>query len=878
MANLPVREVFANALECPSEAERQAYLDRACAGAPELRKRVEELLRAHQNPVGVIDKPAPDLLASVDPDRTSDHVPATETPSDPYRTTPADSKRFLEQRVKGESPAEKGRVGEIVGGYELTRKLGDGGMGTVYLGEKKDGNEVHRVAIKLIKPDKVNPQLVARFKTERRLLTRLNHGNIAKVFDLGVHVADSGQPGSTPREEPYFIMEYVSGKDSPGLTLDGYCSAHRLSIHDRLALFEAVCRGVEHAHSSGVIHRDLKGLNILVAVPGNGQPVPKVIDFGLAKALEAEPAFDSELTQEGTSMGTPAYMSPEQASGEAGIGPRTDVYALGVILYKLLTGALPIDLAGIRNPSAMEKKIRDEIPLLPSARVKARKESLAKVAEERRIEPAKLISLLRGDLDWVVKKALEKDSRDRYDQAGALADEVRRFLNGQPVEAGPDSSWHRTKKFVRRNRVLVTAGSVVFVTLVLGIVGYFVGQGNVNTAKESETAARKDTEAAEDDRRKALAISWAAIRAQVQSGEVVDEERKAIYRNMFEELRKLVRENPGASRKVRETSAETSFRLANLALLLSLKEAENYYEEAIRKYESLNADFPGTAEYMNELARCHFDRAHFYQNTQRTADAVADIRLAIKLHDEVIALAPGEAAYRREVADASNNLGVIFLQDNKMPEAEAALRSAVEQGEKAVSLDESRPSYRLQLAMGLHNLGNCIRDQGKPKESIEFYNKAIERVRPLAADGKSKEAANVLIGTLWDRANAEGWLKLYVAAFDDWDEAYRLNEPLKLFPVEHLGSFRAAAAMEKKHQGRIPAGEAYQAAKINAQAYKAAKDNQEQTLSDYYAKRAFILLARAKDAGWFRDEKNVTAFKADADFKELPAETPPAKK
>lgn len=891
MANLPVRDVFANALECPSEEERQAYLERTCAGAPELRKRVEELLRAHKNPAAVIDRAAPDLLASLpDPNRTVDHIPASETPSDPYRTTPADSKRFLEQRAKGTEkgakPEDKGRIGETVGGYELTKKLGDGGMGTVYLGEKKDGIEVHRVAIKLIKSDRVSPLFLARFKAERRILTRLNHGNIAKVFDMGVHVADPEEPGSISREEPYFIMEYVSGKDSSGLTLDGYCSANKLSVRDRLALFEAVCRGVEHAHSSGIIHRDLKGLNILVAVPGDGRPVPKVIDFGLAKALEGDEGLDAELTSPGTFMGTPAYSSPEQAAGVAGIGPRTDVYSLGVILYRLLTGALPIDLAGV-PPLKMLEKIGSDIPLLPSEKVKARADTLPKVAEERRVEPAKLPALLRGDLDWVVKKTLEKEPQSRYATAGALADEVRRFLDGEPVEAGPDSRWHRTKKFVRRNRALVASVSVVFVTLVLGIVGLVIGLVKVNEAKdnetvarENETAAKLDAEGAEKTERSALVIVWGAIRAQIRSGDVPDEYQQEIYRNMFKGLRQLVREKPGASRKVREIGAETTFRLANLAALLRLGEAESLYQEAIGKYESLNTDYPGTVEYMNELAVCHFDRAHLFRGAQRADDAVAEFRTAGKLHDEVIALVPDVAAARRHVANAWNDLGVTLLEEIKLPQAETALRSAVEQGEKAVSLDDSRLSYRLGLAKSYHNLGNAIRDQGKLKESIDSYSKGDALLQPLALGvtegGKSRDCSRELMVTLWDRANAKNRLGLYKEAFGDWDQAWHLNERFNFYPGGELAKFRAAAELEKKHQGRIPADVSYPAAKVHALAFKAARDSGERTLSEYYAKRVFELLTQAKAAGWFADEKNMAGFKADADFAELPKESFPA--
>lgn len=870
MAALRIAEIFANALECPTEAERQAYLDRACADAPEVRQRVEELLRAHpKNAVGFLDKPGPELLASLasDPDRTAQYDQANSTPG-PSQSTPADPERTTprEFNPEGPMPAEKERIGEVINGYALVRKLGDGGMGTVYLGEKGDGKEVIRVAIKLIKPDRVSPHLVARFKAERRILTRLNHGNIAKVFDMGVH-------GPQALPEPYFIMEYVADKDSSGQTLDGYCSRNRLSIAERLALFEAVCRGVEHAHSSGVIHRDLKGLNILVAVPRNGQPVAKVIDFGLAKTLEEEVDGDPDLTSPGSFMGTPAYVSPEQASGEAGIGPRTDVYALGVILYKLLTGALPIDLAGVRGHFEMVERIRNVIPLHPSEMVRSRDESLAKVAEERRIEPARLPALLRGDLDWVTMKALEKKPEKRYATAGALADEIRRFLDGEPVEAGPDGFRPRLAKFYRRNRILVTAGSVVLLTLILGIIGLIVGIVQVDAAKNRETAARIQAEDAEEVERKALTISWAGIRTQIRSGEAIDEDRKLVLQNMAEGLRQLISEKPNASRKIRATHAETIFRLANLSTLLGLEDAEDLYTEAIRGYESLDAEFPGTQEYPNELARCHFDLAHLRMKTGRLADTIAEFRAAIELHERVVVAAPDEPAYRRELADAWNDLGVALKRAGKLPEAEQAFRNAIREGELALSRNADRPTYAIGLAMGSHNLGNVVRDRGDPKEAIEIYKKATALLRPLAGGGKSRDATKVLVDTCWDRANARGQLHLYDAALADWNAACQLNEIFKFYDGNMLALFRAAAQIEAKYKGQIPVAEAYPAAKLNAQAARAAIQADEPTLQKQYEKRALELLIEAKSAGFFRDPKNLAAFQSDPDFADLPKDS-----
>jgi serine/threonine protein kinase len=898
----PIREIFANALEFLSEEERKAYLDKTCAGAPEVRRRVDELLRAYMMQVtGFMEKGGPRHLASdPDPNRTSDHDSAGDTPGRGHsQSTPADPNRTSPHApavADREAPAlqtpvekDKSRVGETIGGYTLVSKLGDGGMGTVYLGEKRDGQDVFRAAIKLIKPDRVSPHLVARFKAERRVLTRLNHGNVAKVYDMGVHLAGPGEAGNASTHEPYFVMEYVaifstsSEKDLPALTFDDHCATHCLAIRQRLALFESVCRGVEHAHSSGVIHRDLKGSNILVAVPRNGQPEPKVIDFGLAKALEEPIEDDYELTSPGTFMGTPAYVSPEQASGEAGIGPATDVYALGVILYKLLTGTLPIDLAGVRGQFEMVKRIRDTIPLYPSAIVTKREASLPKVASERQIEPSRLPGMLRGDLDWVVMKALEKDPAHRYPTAGALALEIRRYLDGQPVEAGPDGRWHQFRKFVRRNRVLVTASGLAFLALLIGTVGLAIGLVQAHIATNNETAAKlqamqerdRATEA-EEVESKALAISWGGMRSRIRAGEALDEDNQRILRNMQEELRHLIREGPDASRKVREMAAETSSRLANLAALTGNEEAKSLYDEAIRKYERLSADFPGDSKFPNELARCHFDRAHLDMQNARLADAATGFRAAIELFQKVVASSPDVPAYHRELADAWNDLGIALKRDGKLSDAERAFEKAIEEGEKAVSREPGQVSYRIDLAKGFHNLGNVIRDQGKPKEAVEVYRKATTLLRPLALGypegGKSKEAARVLVDTCWDRANARGQLGLHAQALGDWTAAYQLNEIFKFHSMERLARFRAAAEMETKILAKpLPAAELYLVARHNARAYHAATEApREPSLEKYYAARTLDLLRQARDAGYFRGENEVAALAKDPEFAVLP--------
>src|SRR5580693_1649497 len=325
-----------------------------------------------------------------------------------------------------------------IGPYRLVQMVGTGGIGEVWRAEQTA--PFHRtVALKLIKAGMDTRAVVARFESERQALARMEHPNIAKVFDAG----------ATPEGRPYFVMEYV-----PGLSITGYCDRHRLTIHERLALFMQVCEGVQHAHQKAVIHRDLKPSNVLVT-DVDQKPVPKIIDFGLAKATGARLSQATMYTEAGGVVGTPDYMSPEQAdSSERNIDTRTDVYSLGVILYELLAGVLPYGSrkSDDTGKAAMLAKIRSEEPTLPSSQLKGRGESSRDSAEKRREEPQALRRHLRGELDWITMKALEKDRSRRYGSPSELAADIQRHLHDQPVLAGPPGATYRASKFIRRHR------------------------------------------------------------------------------------------------------------------------------------------------------------------------------------------------------------------------------------------------------------------------------------------------------------------------------------------------------------------------------------------------------------------------------------------
>jgi tetratricopeptide (TPR) repeat protein len=348
-------------------------------------------------------------------------------------------------------PAE-GVIGtQSVGPYRLLRRLGEGGMGEVWLAQQL--HPIRRqVAIKVIKAGMDTAQVIARFEAERQALAVMDHPAIAKIFD----------GGSTAEGRPYFAMEYVHGE-----AITGYCDRERLSIPQRLELFIQLCEGVQHAHQKGIIHRDLKPSNVLISVSGD-RPIPRIIDFGIAKAV-SQPLSDRALfTEVGGFLGTPEYMSPEQADASpADVDTRSDIYSLGVLLYELLVGVLPFESAALRSGGADEirRTIREKAPPRPSTRVTPAAPASTSTANCRRSEPARLAGLLRGDLDWITMKALEKDRARRYQTANALALDVRRHLNQEPVAAGPPGATYRVAKFVRRHAAWVAAGATLVALL-----------------------------------------------------------------------------------------------------------------------------------------------------------------------------------------------------------------------------------------------------------------------------------------------------------------------------------------------------------------------------------------------------------------------------
>jgi WD40 repeat protein/serine/threonine protein kinase len=442
-----IKSIFGKAVALSSDAERLAYLQQACDGDTALRAEIEALLDAHAGAGAFLAERSPCLVLTVD---------------DPIRE----------------------RVGALIGPYKLLEQIGEGGFGVVFMAEQQEPVR-RKVALKILKPGMDTRQVVARFEAERQALAIMDHPHIARVFD----------GGQTSSGRPYFVMELVKGAP-----ITDFCDQNHLTPRQRLELFLSVCQAVQHAHQKGIIHRDLKPSNVLVTMHDT-TPVVKVIDFGVAKALGQELTDKTLFTGFAQMIGTPLYMSPEQA-GQSGldVDTRTDVYALGVLLYELLTGTTPFDRDRLRTIGYDEIRriICEEEPARPSTRISTLGPAAAAVSANRRSDPAKLGQLMRGELDWIVMKALEKDRNRRYESASAFAADVQRYLADEPVLACPPSAGYRLRKFVRRNRAAL-ATSVVLAAGGLVAVGSLAAAVSVLAASNAEVKDALDREKTTND-------------------------------------------------------------------------------------------------------------------------------------------------------------------------------------------------------------------------------------------------------------------------------------------------------------------------------------------------------------------------------------------
>jgi serine/threonine protein kinase/tetratricopeptide (TPR) repeat protein len=775
--------LFHEALAKPT-GERAAFLEAACAGQPGLRAAVEALLAAHEGSGSLLDLPPAELGA------------ALSDPAAPWPVATTDYRRAV----------EPGLV--IAGRYTLVEKIGEGGMGEVWVAKQTEPVK-RKVALKLIKAGMDSRAVLGRFEQERQALALMDHPNIARVLDGGL----------SPDGRPFFVMELVNG-----LPLTKFCDEARLTPRQRLELFVPICQAVQHAHQKGIVHRDLKPANILVTLI-DGKPVPRVIDFGVAKATAGKLTDESLSTQFGAVVGTLEYMAPEQA-GFTGqdIDTRADIYSLGVILYELLTGLRPLDAKRLRQAALAEavRILREEEPSKPSTRLST-EESLPALAALRQTEPKRLMALLRGELDWVVMKCLEKQRDRRYETANGLARDLQRYLADEPVEARPPSAGYRLRKFLRRNKGPVLAAGLVLLALVGGIIGTTFGmvhaeqrRVDADEARGREAEQRDKAERARDRTRQALDDMTSSVtgdslgtqkalseeqkkflsevltyyqefagakaddelsrartaQAAFRVGQIEDrlgrkEEAAAAFRLARDRYEQLAANFPA----VPEYRKELAFSHGNLGVLLkdlgNRPEAEWQYRKTWAIFEQLAADFPAVPEYHRNLAKSHGGLGNLLHNLGKHAGAEEQYRQALSLQEKLAVDFPAVPEHRQDLALSHNNLGCLLAEMGKRPEAEEQHRQALALREKLAADFPAVPEYRQELAHSHGNLGMLLAGLGNRPEADKQYRKALAIFERLTADfpavpeyrqdlAKSHNLLGVLLDGLGKQPEAEG--------------------------------------------------------------------------------------------------------------------------
>jgi serine/threonine protein kinase/Tfp pilus assembly protein PilF len=675
--------IFGRARSIRNPHDQAAYLDDACSTDASLRTAVERLLAVDR-----ADELDNVMRGSIEPTLHTEH--------------------YDRQVVEG--------PGTSIGPYKLMEQIGEGGFGLVFVAEQHQPVR-RKVALKIIKPGMDTREVIARFEAERQALALMDHPNIAKVFDAGA--TESGRP--------YFVMELVRGTP-----ITHYCDHHHLTPRQRLDLFLSLCHAIQHAHQKGIIHRDVKPTNVMVTLH-DSKPVVKVIDFGVAKALSQQLTERTVYTKFTQMIGTPLYMSPEQAEMSGlDIDTRSDIYSLGVLLYELLTGATPFDKQRIKKASADEIRriLREEDPPRPSTRLSQSGDRLQSIAAERNTESAKLPKMVRGDLDWIVMKCLEKDRNRRYETANSLARDIENYLNDEPVTARPPSATYRFRKFARRNKVAMLLISVVTAALLLLIVGLAASNRLIAGERNQKAAALEEAQAqrkrAEDNFLRArMAVKEILTDAAVGAG--AWSQLPPSLREKFTE--KTVRFYQSL---VQEKSTDPSLRYETAVGYRSLaslhnsfkkyEQAEKFLNQSIEILSKLNVEHPETLEYKRQLAWSHYVLGSNLYRQGRVDEAETATRMAIEQYKEIIAGTPHEGC----VAELGNVYKELITQRGKQKRSRAGIMADyIAVCRKAIAAS----SEKTQTSKLYYSLGWALMLNGQPDEAIAAYRE-VSRLDP----------------------------------------------------------------------------------------------------------------------------------------------------
>src|SRR5215467_7219531 len=648
---------------------RAAFLQQACGGDEALRRAVELLLSQHQKDDSFLESPAMDVAAkqlaqeaettNLDTSGSDQTYPSAETledaPSMPQKT---------------------------LGPYRLLKKLGEGGMGKVWLAEQTAPVR-RRVALKLIKAGMYDDAVLKRFASERQSLAIMDHPSIAKVFDAG----------TTPDGQPYFVMEYV-----PGIPITDYCDEKRLNIRERLELFIKACDGVQHAHLKAIIHRDLKPANILVTEV-DGKPLPRIIDFGLAKATTRQAPDESMLTRLGSFVGTPGYMSPEQAdTALQDVDTRTDVYSLGVVLYVLLTGSLPFDSK--KNVQEVLRQLREDEPRRPSTKIATDMKSSTGSAQNRGSEPRQLAKLLRGDLDWITMKALEKDRTRRYGTLSELAADITRYLDHEPVVARSASAAYRLQKYLRRHRIAVAAAT--------GLIAMLAAFAIAQRVQLQRTRLERDRAARISD---VLTGMFKVLDPTAQRGNSVT--AREILDKASRDIETGMAKDPVAQAQMMQVMA-TVYHNLGLYSRATMLEQESL---EIRK-RVLGPDNPETLAVMSDVARDFIDEGHLDE--------------AVKLSREVLdrqrrILGPENP----QTLATMNYFGEALFQQGHWDEAENIYRQLIPLARRVLGPENRETlTYMGSLALCINHQGHYVEAEGLDREILDIRRRVLGPEHP----------------------------------------------------------------------------------------------------------------------------------------------------